>query len=399
MMIAQRQQTIDLEQRPVSPGIPGDYFECDEMMLVQKLNTLRNVNPFTVPSLLELPTADEGTLQSCLDDPDQFFDEYDNHALAHHEVYRNTDAMERIDDEQISVQSQLSAGTAVLSLSNKSWEGSEIVLQASSFLSAEDEKKLRPPMEDRTDSSPRSIITKLDRFLEDAVPVKRPRGGAATTSTPATASISLSVASKNSLSVSSKKSASKSTAAHVQAKLMNRGVNPIHEIDHESSSSDVDVDDEHDVGMEFNFPSLPIHQEFSAHRSPSFSSSIGGEESFEIELGDDEYVDPFASRKRIPPPRAAASAASPTPRDFSPMLQTQEMFIKLSEDEDLRDFKLINNFSFEGDYLLSRILRERTRIQMKKEMFRSEREMYVETHRPGTRSSARSENRGIFYAI
>lgn len=89
-------------------------------------------------------------------------------------------------------------------------------------------------------------------------------------------------------------------------------------------------------------------------------------------------------------------------KDYTSLLEVdQELFIKLSEEDDLRDFKYINNFSFDGDYLLSRILRERMRIQLKRDMLTTpDKDLYVETQKSSREVKfGDSRERRVFFMI
>mmetsp|Transcript_24131 Transcript_24131/g.35939 ORF Transcript_24131/g.35939 Transcript_24131/m.35939 type:complete len:102 (-) Transcript_24131:678-983(-) len=80
------------------------------------------------------------------------------------------------------------------------------------------------------------------------------------------------------------------------------------------------------------------------------------------------------------------------------IMQKQEMFIQLQNDTDLQDFKRINNFTFEGDYLLSKILRERSRIQMKKDMLQDEDiDFYINVQKKSKPDSIHEERKVLFF--
>ncbi len=130
---------------------------------------------------------------------------------------------------------------------------------------------------------------------------------------------------------------------------------------------------------------LPQHySEFtSLKRSSSFSSSI-----HELDNDDNnnngysiKYVQKQSTTQTERPTSISLSSTS-TP--LNPLYHTlttkQDMYTLLQNGDDLEDFKRINNFTLEGGYLLSKIFKERSRIQMKKEMLTSEIELYVEVH-------------------
>ncbi len=80
------------------------------------------------------------------------------------------------------------------------------------------------------------------------------------------------------------------------------------------------------------------------------------------------------------------------------VMYKQEMFIQLQNDNDLQDFKRINNFTFEGDYLLSKILRERSRIQMKKDMLQQEDvDFYINIQKNSKPDSTHEERKVLFF--
>jgi hypothetical protein len=385
--------------RPYGPGIPGDYFECNEEQLIQKLHTLRGASePFAVPSLLgNSDSMDSSSLNTAEDDPNCFYEDFYQDEL----LYRNeslNNAMERLDGEQLSVSSQVSTGTdhhgddgteqddhdvrqrdyehgyqhdqeisksvshEALSpslVSGKSWEGSEVVLDANSFVvdpsllekvqSEMNQSRLfnlvnspkRVSMEDRSDASPRSV-TKL--IVQDS---------GSSTRSPPRHGIAMSLIEEDPASTSS---------------------------NHETN--------------------ILMHPELrtSFKRRWSFSSSVDG--------GDDEQY-PFDlqhSRPRsIPRPGTAMSMGTTSSSGYTSLGDLdQELFMKLSEGDDLRDFKHINNFSFDGDYLLSRILRERMRIQLKREMLTTpDKDLYLETQKISREANADKacRERRVFFMI
>jgi len=372
--------------------------------LIQKLHTLRGASePFAVPSLLgNSESMDSSSVNTAEDDPNSFYEDfYQEEVLFRNKSLNN--AMERLDGEQLSISSQVSTGTdhhrddgteqddhddiqcdkgheylhdqeipkgvfheALLPslVSGKSWEGSELVLDANSFvidpsllekvqsemnLTKESQSRLfnfvdspkRFSMEDRSDASPRSV-TKL--IVQDS--------GSSTRSPPRHGS-AMSLIEEDPASTSS---------------------------NHETN--------------------ILMHPELrtSFKRRWSFSSSVDG--------GDDEQY-PFDlqhSRPRsIPRPGTAMSMGTTSSSGYTSLGDLdQELFMKLSEGDDLRDFKHINNFSFDGDYLLSRILRERMRIQLKREMLTTpDKDLYLETQKVSREANADKtcRDRRVFFMI
>jgi len=87
---------------------------------------------------------------------------------------------------------------------------------------------------------------------------------------------------------------------------------------------------------------------------------------------------------------------------------SDELFMKLAEEEDFDDFIKLNRISFAGDMLLGRMLRERTRIQCKRDMLHSELDTYAKVHcrnsaASGTKSSSgcsdKSDDRSVLFSI
>ena len=494
--------------RPPSPlsigaGIPGDYFECNEQQLVQKLDTLRRgSNPFIIPSLLDISQSmDSASLNTTEDDPDLFFKEWeeeehlklnlakmhlvssaDNDDDAGQEVVysdfnnnisssNHDDAMERLDGEQLSVhspddgslaeerndyqqlhqkqQKQPSKSKSKRGLlqriglglspknnnntnkSSKSWEGSEIVLDANSFIidpslleKVQQETNFgkgvsfnagsgigagigvssfhlvgsgskKGALEERSDASPRTI-TKLifDQESESE-------------SSPLSQSKSLSKKKKHvpvipatsfssSLDKSNSMDSDQENLHHDRA----RGtIKPLH-------------------APSQSLPQSRPHPQTAFARRWSFSSSVADEEEEQDEIHPNS-LPYFAKSKSFSHrhhqhhrhrPGSAASSATATTRssnpDYTSLDANQELFLKLSEDDDLRDFKHINNFSFEGDYLLSRILRERMRIQLKRDMLTTpdSKDLYVETHKRLSRSEMEvaddlMQERSVYFMI
>jgi len=83
-----------------------------------------------------------------------------------------------------------------------------------------------------------------------------------------------------------------------------------------------------------------------------------------------------------------------------------ELYILLADEKDFDNFIKLNKISFTGDMLLGRMLRERTRIQMKRDMLRNDVDMYVNVHCEGCSikgpdSEERSgiDDRSVLFAI
>jgi len=59
---------------------------------------------------------------------------------------------------------------------------------------------------------------------------------------------------------------------------------------------------------------------------------------------------------------------------------SEELYVTLADDNDFDDFIKLNKISMQGDFLLGRMLRERTRIQLKRDMLQNDKEMYMTVH-------------------
>jgi len=359
-------------------------------------------------------SLDGTSLNTAEDDPDCFFEDLNDHLYNTATNGNGNDygygcgyAMERLDAEQLSVHSLISTGTdhsddhasgqdddnrghehdhdhersktvprQLSSLSpspssDKSWEGSEIVLDANSFeidpsllekvqsdmnlaersqceatssfsiidtINSTNSK--RGSMEDRSDASPRSI-TKL--FIRDS------------------------------------RSITSSLQKHGGTKM-----SLIMEEDPSPASSN-------------HTTNIPRQSQTPFSRRWSFSSSVGEEDDAQ-----DPFVDPQHSRPRPTTAMSTGMGTTTSSKDYTSLLEVdQELFIKLSEEDDLRDFKYINNFSFDGDYLLSRILRERMRIQLKRDMLTTpDKDLYVETQKSSREVKfGDSRERRVFFMI
>jgi len=270
------------------------------------------------------------------------------------------------------------------SRSLKSWEGSEIVLNESSFvIDSSVLRKLQQEMEncnlqdhfekngkDResptsvrdylSTSSPRSI-TNTKALEQDHCNVKLG------STEPVTSSVSYIQEQANldayPVKVAGKKTSSESQRANLG---INADSNPpkkgLSIARRWSFSSSVAEEDENEEMDSFN--PEPSYRPFSA--VSSYKSHSRSRSSSTRSLG--------SNRHR---PMSAKSTSSSV---VSESLEKQELYLKLSDEEDLKDFKHINNFTYEGDYLLSRILRERTRIELKRQMLSTpDKELYVET--------------------
>jgi hypothetical protein len=173
-----------------------------------------------------------------------------------------------------------------------------------------------------------------------------------------------------------------------------------------------------------SLPQSRPHPQTAFARRWSFSSSVADDEEEQDEIHPNSLPN-FAKSKSFSHrhhqrqrqhqhhrhrPGSAASSATATTRssnpDYTSLDANQELFLKLSEDDDLRDFKNINNFSFEGDYLLSKILRERMRIQLKRDMLTTpdSKDLYLETHKRVSRSEMEvaddlMQERSVYFMI
>ena len=150
----------------------------------------------------------------------------------------------------------------------------------------------------------------------------------------------------------------------------------IHEDEDDNDNND---DDDNFIGekdVEYIEFKIPQHQELiQLKRSSSFSSSIHEEEDHDDNNDFNNDNVPLSSNHSQQQQQQHLYLNNP----LLSTITKQEMYTLLQNDDDLEDFKRINNFTFEGDYLLSKILRERSRIQMKKEMLQSDEvELYVQ---------------------
>jgi hypothetical protein len=408
MMKRQRTKRRAPKPRPTSPGIPGDYFECNEEQLVQKLHALRRVSldtPMFVPSLLGgLKGEDDASWNSAQDNPDHLFEDFEILNLSHDGKNRR-DFMEKMDGEQISLHSDQPSDDdgddtperplrrLMPSVSAKSWEGSEIVLDSNSFVVdpyllenlqsdfeseavhvVDDRKRLTN--EERSSSSPRSI-TKMfqDESSEQSnyQQHRRDQRRARSESSQATSdTVSLSVSATSSRTKKSlSRDSPRSEASHVLSSI------------HRETIAEEEA--EYEGSEDYSSKRKP-----SSSRRWSFSSSV--DDGHQDEMDDQQDLGEGLKRSK--------SMAS---RDYPSLQTNQELFLKLAEEEDLHDFQHINNFSYEGNYLFTRILRERTRIQLKRDMLHSsDKDLYIEIHKHARESDAgtsKTRDRGVFFLI
>lgn len=79
-----------------------------------------------------------------------------------------------------------------------------------------------------------------------------------------------------------------------------------------------------------------------------------------------------------------------------------EFFMRLASEKEIWEFTEQQKFSLDGDFLFRRILRERTRLQMKKDMFGNERDFYVKIHGRSKKVDnvkSKPESDSIYFAI
>ena len=366
--------------------------------------------PLTVPSLLGSFEDEDATLNSTEDDPNCFFDE-DFEVATYSKTRKDyNNVMDVMDGEQISVyhddessnegttskdhQRSMGQSKSLLpSTSTKSWEGSEIILTSNSFLvdpfllekvqadfDTSQAYNLDAPKrlieEERSNSSPRSV-TKLFQEESDHRHHQEQHHHDARRNR-----------SSNSQVTSETVSLSVSTSSAAVDKPVSRNTTKI----------------------EHFFNKLPVHKEtiseeekkISVNRKPSsarrwsFSSSVDGSD------GQDDMDHNVDLRpKRIARLLLRRRSSRGTKVDHSCLQPNQKFFLHLSEEEDLHDFQDINNFSFEGNYLFTRILRERMRIQLKRDMLQSsDKEMYVEIQKNAReKDSSKTRDRGVFFMI
>jgi hypothetical protein len=335
----------NLNERLPSPGIPGDYFECDEIMLVQKLNLLRSAQPLQVPSLLDSTYTNHHDEISLSGSDVSSEDLFISTAADDYSPNMPQDAFTRSKQRQLST--VVDMPVSVISnkrepppKNEKSWEGFDLVLK--------DEMNPSVPC----DSSPRSSSNFPDNVLLFKH-IRRPRtvnGGCEDSkshATPATASMSISYASTSSYS-------------QRRQQLRKKFKFPA-EVTLRKNGSGTEQDDCQHVS--------PLHHELTIKKSSSSSSPTN-------DVEEDDSSQSYGSESFL----------------------QDELFVKLSEDSDLEAFKVVNNFSFEGDYLFSRILRERTRIQMKKNMLKDgDVDLLCDLRKREV--SGRNADRGVYYEI
>lgn len=90
-------------------------------------------------------------------------------------------------------------------------------------------------------------------------------------------------------------------------------------------------------------------------------------------------------------------------RDKEKKQLEDELFMRLASERKIWDFTEKQNFSLDGDILLRKILRERTRLQMKKDMLGDERDFYLQIHgcskKEVGKSRAKVDSESIYFAI
>ncbi|GFH45133.1 predicted protein [Chaetoceros tenuissimus] len=398
------------------------------MLQTKKRSYRSTVHPYYSTGIPELESE---SLHSSEDDPDLFFDEQcssdvEDDKMGHESAHLDENLVDHLDGEQISVHSShscvsyqeidpdehdtpedsihaplekglpsssvpqpdprtSSASSKQLksSRSSKSWEGSEIVLNESSFVidssilrnlqqemencnlqdhfekNGKDRKSPTSVRDYLSTSSPRSI-TNTKALDQDNCDMKLG-------SIPVTSSVSY-IPEEANLDTYPVKVAGKKTGSEYQR--ANSGSNANFDTPKKenfarrwSFSSSVAEEDENEEEMD-SFNPEPSYRPFSA--VSSYKSHSRSRSSSTRSLG--------SNRHR---PTSAKSSSSSV---VSESLEKQELFLKLSDEDDLKDFKHINNFTYEGDYLFSRILRERTRIELKRQMLSTpDKELYVET--------------------
>ena len=206
----------------------------------------------------------------------------------------------------------------------------------------------------------------------------------------------------------------------------------IHDLEEESDKEGHDEKDgDSDRPQHYIEINLPQHHTFQFKRSSSFSSSIddhkenisvlmdGDDENhhdvekinpgLNIDVDDDindyndEDVKMFEKEpkcrqhRRRKPPGLPSSIKSIKTKHID-LLRKQQMFNLLQCETDLHDFTRLNNFTKEGDGLMSKIIQEHTRIQLKKEMLLTERELYVLAHKDGRPSDKNDDERKMLFS-
>lgn len=390
--------TQNRHSRPASPGIEGDYFECDEVTLVNKLNMLRG-EAVRIPALLQRTDSESTDI-----DPEFFFDQ-DENDVAERPVSRNS--FHRLDSELVSI-GDVSAAADNSEVTNEksstkvefSRSGSEVAWKADSFLlddaSPRSSSKFPPFSTDDAEKND-TLDRKLRRRLR-TTPFEEASKNS--TTTPVTASMSLSV-SNNSSHRSSGYELNREQLQILRSKFRLPGEvtismkNTIFEHEGETLSSFI-------VNQ-----NCPRKDHRTTYKGKSSTSS-----SIDCEIDSDEesmrktvisrstattQIQGNNSKDFISQQRHQFQTA-PSRSSF-PELEEQELYIRLAEEDDLLSFKSINNFSVEGDYLLSRILRESTRVRLKKDMLQDgEVDILCQLNKQ-EKMRPLSEDRGMYFSI
>lgn len=96
------------------------------------------------------------------------------------------------------------------------------------------------------------------------------------------------------------------------------------------------------------------------------------------------------------------SSGSVTSSSTKNSLTSESLSVQLSENEDFLSFLEENSFSNLGGALLSKMLRENTRLYLKRNLLRSEKELYSKVHQSGHDSGKLGsvcEDRSVYFAI
>jgi hypothetical protein len=188
-----------------------------------------------------------------------------------------------------------------------------------------------------------------------------------------------------------------------------------------NDNDDQDIQQPQQEQQDYIEITLPQHQTIMFKRSSSFSSSIHDEfeDLDDLDEGfveaEKELINDYHNQQQQIQPSSKRNVTKPQPRpmlprhpstQYSTVSRSQRNILnQLQNADELQDFARINNFTNQGDILLSKIVREKARIQMKKEMLQqNEVEMYVAVHKSSETKKADSvrdnkteERKMLFY--
>ncbi len=401
------------DEIPSSPGIPGDYFECDEMMLVKKLNSLRSrgKDAARVPSLLDKAAGDahggiDGHSVESMDlEPDSFF-----------AIISDGDGDEPEPEPEQEIESKQqktprrSNGAGVRNVhssprrrldlhatktkpskspANTLSPNTTATATSTTFSAIPEDKESSTTSS--TDISPKSTLVKFSESDNAKnvliVKTRRPRSRLSH-NTPATESISHSRTSSHSQSHASRRRRhelrekfrfpSEVTLEKIHESV--DGSSPLHHdliIKHSSTASTC-------ARSEASTGTRTKQRKKNTNSNMNVNSSLAQQqqqqqqqwqETNSVQEGEDDTSIPS-----IP--------------------EEESLYVKLADKQHLETFKVINNFSYEGDHLFTSILREQTRIQLKRKMIQEgEIDLLCQLQALERKKKSPSRSRGLYYAI